>query len=218
MRNASILAFIVLSVVVGACDALSSEPGEVLSITQLKYRLLDRYELFYCDPDYWPIVRGDEQERSLQRFPDIAADAEKFGAILEHLGFTGRTDFSAQEKLLIYREDKRLVFVALEAVGPDYRFDLRASEQQQVLAITGEIDSFGDIAERQRVLAVGTCPICLSGETLIATAEGPVRVRDLTGGTMVWSQDDEGRRILVRNLVKSSTPMPIGHEFIRLRL
>ncbi|MGH7500699.1 MAG: Hint domain-containing protein [Longimicrobiales bacterium] len=219
MRNASRRFFIWLLGLVVACNApLSSGPDTVLSATHLKYRLLDQYVLFYCDPDYWPVVRGDEPERALQRFPAIAADAEKFSAILEHLGLTGRTDYTAGEKLRIYREDKRLAAVMLEAAGSEYRFGLRASEEQNVFALSGDIDTFGNVTLREKTLTVGTCPICLSGETLIATAEGSERVRDLAEGSLVWSQDAAGRRTLVRTLRRAAVPIPVGHEFIRLRL
>src|SRR5262245_63521784 len=48
-----------------------------LSLSELKYRLLDKYpNFFFCDPDFFPLVRRDEQERALARFPEIQKDTE----------------------------------------------------------------------------------------------------------------------------------------------
>ncbi len=226
MRTASMLAFVVfVSALTAACDEEgSAEPSadeiqdELLSPTQLKYRLLARFRLFYCDPDYYPVARADEQERALERFPAIAADTEKFEAILAHLKLTGRTAFTPQEKLAIYREDKRLAAVTLEVGNFTNRFSLRASEGQSIFAISGGIDVFGKITVREKVLSPGSCPICLSGDALIATADGPVRVRDLAEGALVWSLDAEGNRVLVPVVEVGSVPIPSWHEFVRLQL
>ncbi|MES4787236.1 MAG: hypothetical protein C4294_17050, partial [Nitrospiraceae bacterium] len=46
---------------------------------ELKYSLLARYpSFFYCDPDFYPIAHGDEEQLALMRFPEIQRDNAKY--------------------------------------------------------------------------------------------------------------------------------------------
>jgi len=46
-----------------------------LSPSELKYRLSHEYpDFFFCDPDAFPLGRGDEQELALARFPEAVQD------------------------------------------------------------------------------------------------------------------------------------------------
>jgi hypothetical protein len=214
---------LLLGTACAGCEAWQStgteDGGGPFTITELKYRLDTRYNVFFCDPDFWPVVRGDEQERALHRFPEIAADAEEFQAILQHLGLTGRTEFTAAEKLSIYREHKRLAAIALEPKGAAFAFSLRASETEtRVVLLRGQIDSAGAISVRERTNSSDACPICLSGDTYIATAAGPVRVRDIGLNTLVYSLNDAQLRVLTRVERVLRVPAPADHEFVRLQL
>ena len=54
-----------------------------------RYLLLDQYgeaRFFYCDPDEYPIGRGDELERALKAFPAIQNDTAEFAAITARTG------------------------------------------------------------------------------------------------------------------------------------
>jgi hypothetical protein len=43
--------------------------GERLGATQLKYVLIDAFgRPFFCDPDYYPVARDDEQQKALEWF------------------------------------------------------------------------------------------------------------------------------------------------------
>src|SRR5205085_16786 len=79
------------------------------SPTELKYQVLDRYPgLFYCDPDSYPVARGDESELAVQRFPQLQKNEEEFAAISKHLSMGLKTIQTDDEKLAVYREHKRL--------------------------------------------------------------------------------------------------------------
>ncbi|MGH7469667.1 MAG: Hint domain-containing protein [Longimicrobiales bacterium] len=219
MKKASCIRLLLLGILLTGCDPQRSSDADVLlTPTQLKYRLDERYTIFFCDPDYWPVVRGDEQERALQRFAAIAADAEKFQSILEQLALTGRTDFTAAEKLQIYREDKRLASITLDPSGSAYSFSLRASTGQDVFAVSGEIARSGRIDVRERTITVGTCPICLAGDTRIATSAGQMRVSDLKEGMLVWSVDLANQRILVPAIRIMNVRVPSDHAFTHVLL
>ncbi len=45
-----------------------------------------------------------------------------------------------------------------------------------------------------------------------------MRVEDVHPGTVVWSVDDQGRRIAVRVLRTGRTAAPLGHEVVRVTL
>jgi hypothetical protein len=213
------LVYLILILALSGCGRNSTaESGEALSPTQLKYRLADAFTIFFCDPDHFPISRGDEAERAVERFPAIAADAEKFGAILTHLGWSGRTTFPADEKLAIYREDKRLASIVLEPSGDAYSFSLRAGTEEQATAISGTITRAGRVNVRQRTASLGGCPICLDERTRIATPSGEIAVRHLRPGMVVWTESPEGLRIAAPLVRTGHTPMPAEHEFVRLEL
>ena len=93
------LASMFLALAVGACSAgpagtPSPSPGgspgptigplptpadHELTTAELKYRLMDTFApLTYCDPDEYPVSRGDEPQKAVERFPEIQADAETF--------------------------------------------------------------------------------------------------------------------------------------------
>lgn len=216
------LTALLLGLALGACTGSVSSSADVeLSATQLRYRLLDRFTLFWCDPDYYPIARDDEQKLALERFPAIAQETEEFQAILEHLGLAGRAEFTDAEKLAIYREHKKLAAVTLLPLlppGSGYDFRLRATEGNGVNEVSGSIDRFGRIAVRSRTLTVATCPICLDGETRISTPAGAVAVRTLRAGTIVWTLDPAGRRVAAPVLRTVRVATPPGHRLVDLRL
>jgi hypothetical protein len=215
------LSYLVLLAGIGlttACGEQPAGPYGFLSETELRYRLDERFEIFFCDPDYYPVARGDELERAIETFPIIAADATKLDAIVQHLGLTGVTEFTPEQKLKIYREAKRLASIIMEFDGARYTFGLRAIEREDVYFFEGTIDITGRVDVRERTESSRMCPICLNEDTRIATANGDVRIRDLVEGTSVWTLDDAGRRVLAPVRRVMSVPLPPGHQFIRLRL
>src|SRR5881628_896158 len=77
----------------------SPAPGG-LTQAQLKYRLVDRFgRLLFCDPDFYPVARADEQAQADQRFPEIQKDAPTFSAILAHLGIVPAATYTAEQRL-----------------------------------------------------------------------------------------------------------------------
>lgn len=171
--------------------------GDDLTPTQLRYELDARYRIFYCDPDYWPVARGDEPERAKEQFPVIAADQERFSAILQHLGLAPGSAFTAEQQLAIYRESKRLNSIVLEAADVGYAFQLRAERQERYFYVSGAISRSGRVTEERWQAGSNACPICLSGDTRIATGRGDLAVRALRPGDLVWSLDRNGVRVLV---------------------
>jgi hypothetical protein len=202
-----------------ACGETTATSNVVLTPTQLRYALDGSFAIFFCDPDFYPIPHGDEQQNAIDRFPAIAADAEKFAAILAHLSLTGHTDFTPAEKLAIYREDKRLNAIALTQTGAAYAFSLRTSTgDKSVDSVTGDIDVHGRVSIKNRTPDFASCPICLSEGTLISTPEGEVVVRGLSEGMVVWSEDLLGRRVAEPVLRVGHVPVPATHHFVHLRL
>ena len=203
-----------------ACaGSLATDPGGPLSPTRLRYQLDARWPIFFCDPDYYPIARGDELQRAIEVYPAIAADTEKLDAILEHLALPPLAAPSDSTKLRIYRESKRLASITLSAAGDRFAFQLREQEAKgSVFSITGRIDRFGTISGVGRTPSYGGCPICLDGEARIATPGGAVPVRRLAAGDTVWTLGPSGRRIAVEVLRVGHVPVPAAHRMVRLGL
>ncbi len=191
-----------------------------LSPTELKYQLLAEFPaLFFCDSDFYPVAREDEGELALQRFPEIAANGEEFQAILKHQGLDGLIEFTDEQKLLIYREHKKLAVIQLEPTGDEYQFQVQVAEaSEQGFLIRGRIDSSGTISVETREPTIATCPICLAAHTQIDTPDGPVAVETLRRGDSVWTVDATGTRQPATVLRTTRVVVPARHPMLHLVL
>ena len=191
-----------------------------LSPTELKYQVLDQFpDFFFCDPDFYPVAREDEMGIAQQRFAQLQANQEEFQAILSRNGIAGMTSFTDEQKLLIYREHKRLNAIFFELVGDRYRFQIQmGAEGQQGSLITGTIDANGSIEVQKQEATFPSCPICLAAGTLIDTPRGTVAVEDLQVGDPVWTMNDAGERVLGKVLRLGNMRVLSNHQVIRIRL
>ena len=100
-----------------------------LSPSVLKYHVLAAYpDIFFCDPDFYPVARGDEAAIAEARFPGLQANTEEFQAILQNNNLAGLTVFSADQKLLVYRAHKKLAAVRFTLSGDQYQFQLQTKD------------------------------------------------------------------------------------------
>jgi hypothetical protein len=186
----------------------------------LKYKVLNQFpDFFFCDPDFYPIARDDETSLALQRFPEIQANQEEFQAILNHNNLSGVTNFTDDQKLLIYREYKKLNAIYFQVVSDKYQFQIQTgSEGQQGSVVTGMIDANGTIQIEKQDRAFPTCPICLAAGTLIDTPRGAIRVENLQVGDPVWTVNAIGQRVAGRILRTSRVPVPATHQVVHIVL
>lgn|SRR5574341_288234 len=191
-----------------------------LGPTELKYRVLAKFpDFFFCDPDYYPIAFEDELTLALQKFPELQANAEEFNTILAHNNLTGQTSFTDDQKLLIYREHKKLAAIYFEAVAGGYQFTIQVAKTEgEGELITGQIDGQGQITVLKREKSFATCPICLAADTLIDTPHGPIAVQDLRVGMLVWTVDQNGARVARPLLRVGKTVAPASHQVIHMVL
>ncbi len=194
-----------------------------LSTAELKYRLLDTFgPLSYCDPDEYPVPRGDEPQKAIEAFPTIQADGPTFAAIVDRLGLAGVTDFSPEQKLAVYRQWKQLNAIVLTVTDDGDAFDLLTETDPglgQGVRSRGTIDLRGTIAvESSGPAFLVSCPICLAGGTLIDTPSGQVPVEQLRLGDAVWTADASGRRVEGRVEMVGRALVPAGHRVVRLVL
>ena len=195
-------------------------PPVVYSAPELKYRLISNFgDVFYCDPDLYPVAHpGQEEANAVEQFPAIRGNADEFSAILEQLGLSNKADYTDEEKLLIYREHKKLTYgVELTASEDVYDFTLRVDEGQGS-RIRGTITPSGNITVLQQETSFNTCPICLARGTLIDTPSGPVPVEELQRGMTVWSVDDSGKRFAAMVVETSMTSVPPSSQVVTMRL
>ncbi len=203
-----------------ACAPQQPVPTVTYSVPELKYLLLSEFEnVFYVDPDFYPVAReGQEEKNALEQFPDIKANTAEFSAILEHLSLPDKSEYTDGEKLLIYREHKKLTFgVEITPLGDTYRFILRVGEDQGE-RIEGTITPSGEIKVLKREPSFNTYPICLAAGTLIDTPDGLVPVEQLDEGMNVWTINDSGDRIAGAIVKTVMTPVPPYFQVIRLGL
>ena len=203
-----------------ACTREQTTTPVIYSLTELRYRLICNFDdLFYIDPDLWPIVREEQElQNALEQFPVTRADTDEFPAILDYLGMSNKSDYTGEEKLLIYRQHKRLMLgVQLTPSGNVYRFILRVGEGDGE-QIEGTITSTGKIKILKREPSVNVYPICLAKGTLIDTPNGPVPVEQLKQGLSVWTVDESGKRIAASVIITSVAPVPLGFQVVSIKL
>jgi hypothetical protein len=202
----------------------SPAPGG-LTQAQLKYRIVDRFgPLAFCDPDYYPVARADEQALAHQRLPDIQKDAPTFSAILVHLGISTNPPYTNDQELAIYRDWKMLNALRLEQISSGFHFNgvfvgFGSPVTQGETRVDGTIDQRGGITiVSQAPSGRPPCPICLARGTRIATPSGDVPVEDLEVGDMVWTLDATGARVALPLVQIGSTPVPPTHRVVHLVL
>ncbi len=198
--------------------------GPVLTLPELKLALMDQFgQLWYCDPDFYPIARQDELAAAKERWPEVIADADAFAAVTTSVGVDPTAKLDDAQTLEVYRAWKVLNAIALDPIGNDaYRFDYLAepaSGAGEGRRTGGTITSTGEIAIEQQVAAgEPVCPICLARGTLIETPDGPRPVETFRIGDPVWTLDAEGHHVRATVIAVGSTAVPAGHEAIRLVL
>ncbi len=213
-----VIGLLLLCVALAGCTA----PPSTTTYTApgLKYLLLDHYgedRFFYCDPDYYPISRGDEQEKALETFPAIRNDTAEFAAITARLEL--RPPYSDEAMLAIYREHKKLQAIPLTPRDADSdTYTMALGNESDGRRVAGIISTGGAIREESSEKAFLTCPICLAAGTLIATPSGPVPVEEIREGAIVWTAGAGTDRIAAPVLLASRTPAPPGHTMVRVRL
>ena len=230
MNRLTLIASVLLVILVAACvsggpaPSPSPTPGAPLTTAELRYRLMETFgPVWYCDPDFYPIAVADEATRAIERFGEVEADREAFEVVLTHLGFPFDADFTADQKLAIYRAWKQLNAIHLEPAGNgSYRFDylnMPAPGESEGRRTTGTIDAQGSITiDQQAAAGEPVCPICLARGTRVATPDGDVAVEDIRVGMRVWSIDQNGRRVVADVVRVGQTPVPPSHRVVRLIL
>ena len=190
------------------------------SIPELKYILIANFGgVFYCDPDFYPVGRPEvEQQNALEQFPAIRADQSEFSAMLKQLNLADKTDYTLDEKILIYREHKKLALgVELTGSASPYDFTMRVGENQGY-RYTGTVTSAGKTTVLKKETSFNTCPICLPQGTLISTPDGLVQVEQLVQGMSVWTVDEMGNRVAALITKTSKTPVPSPFRMVKLIL
>ena len=192
-----------------------------LTLAQLKYRLIDRFgRLWYCDPDFYPVARGDPDTTAEQRFPETQQDPETFAAILAHLGYAPSPSYTHAQKVAIYTDWKMLGALRLDLAGAAYKFNARFTKDDRTgVLVDGTIDRAGTITViSQTASGPPPCPICLASGTRIATPSGPVAVEDIREGMIVWSIDERGTRVAAIVERAGSMTAPADHAVVHLVL
>jgi hypothetical protein len=202
-----------------ALTPIPALPGG-LGPTELKYRLLAQFpDLFFCDPDFYPVARANESDLALQHFPELQANTEEFTTIMAHNQMAGLAAFTGEQKLLIYREHKKLAAIQFTLAGNEYQFQLQVSpSKSQGELISGTIDGQAKVTVQQRKSTIATCPICLAEGTLIDTPAGPIVVQNLRLGMLVWTENTAGRRVAQPVTRLGKTVIPATHKVVHLVL
>jgi hypothetical protein len=177
--------------------------------------------LAYCDPDVYPVGRGNSLQNARARFPTIQADHQVFAAILQHESLSAGQEFTPTELIKISDDYKQMQAIELKPADSGYAFDLQILQTSDgtISHLTGTVSRAGDVTITHREPGLKpNCPICLTAGVLIATPNGTVPVQDLRVGMPVWTTNLRGHRITGVVLETGHTQAPLGHEVVRLSL
>src|SRR5690348_16672274 len=89
--SAWLVALFVLGVAgcTGASSSSGPSPsaGPALSAAEVRLSLIAQLgPRWYCDPDEYPVAHGDEQQRAIERWPELQAEGDLLRAIAQRLG------------------------------------------------------------------------------------------------------------------------------------
>ena len=198
--------------------------GATFTAGQLRLLVIERFgPRWYCDPDVYPVAHGSEQDRAIERFPQMVAEGEIYRAVAAKLGINVAGAVTDAQKVAIYHVWKVALSIPFDPVGDGrYRFDYLAAPPDngvQGLRTMGIVNADGSMTiEQQAAAGEPMCPICLARGTLIDTPVGHVSVEDLRLGDPVWTLDADGRRVRGTVIALGSTTAPADHHVIRLTL
>jgi hypothetical protein len=220
-----LMAAVLLAACGGSLASPSPSPSpsqQPLTVPQLKYRVMDQLgRPWFCDPDFFPVGRGDEGQRAQEKLPEIQKDADTFSAIVAYLKLPSAPPYTADQQLAIYREWKTLnvlqlqptttnvwgfAYLAMKNVGGGERVEGRVLADGSVSVLT-----------RQQA-GPPQCPICLALGTRIGTPGGERAVQDLRVGDVVWTVDANGVRVSAPLIAVGHTPVPATHIVARVAL
>jgi hypothetical protein len=217
-----ILVIVVVAATFGAVSC--GEPpssSTTFTPTELRYRVLDDFaDYFWCDPDFFPIGSPErELQNALDQFEGIRADKELFDAIITRIGLDHKLNYSTEEQLLVYRQNKLLTRAIMEFLpsSDGFSFVIRVGEGQGE-RIEGNIATDGRIQVTRREPSFNICPICLSKGTFIDTPNGPVSVEKLEIGITVWTIDAYGQKTAAPIVTTTQTPVETSFELLRIVL
>ncbi len=189
-------------------------------VWQLRYLLLGHYPNFaYCDPDYYPVARNDEQAAADDWWASANHSSPEVSTIIAQHGY--REPLTNDQRLTAYRDHKKLSVIAMRAVPGGYEYELSTtttSGGEPDHTVVGVVTLDGTVHETSRRARPGGCPICLETGTRIATPGGEVLVALIRTGEIVWTTDANGRRVAapVERVARRATPGP--HLMLRLAL
>ena len=232
------LATILVVGIVAACGSSGASPratpaptalpgpsgGATLSAGQLRLLVIERFgERWYCDPDEYPIAHGTEQERAIERFPEMVSEGEIYKAVAAKLGINVAGAITGAQKVAIYHVWKVALSIPFDPIGDGrFRFDYLAAPTNggvQGLRTAGIMNADGStVIEQQAPAGQPMCPICLARGTRIDTPDGSIAVQDLRLGDSIWTLDAAGRRVAGTVIALGSTTAPADHHVIRLTL
>lgn len=231
MRLAVLALALSLATCGGSLAAPSPSPSasqRPLTVPQLKYRVMDELgRPWFCDPDFFPVGRGDEGQRAQEKLPEIQKDPDTFAAIVAHLKLPPAPPYTAEGQLAIYREWKTLNVLQLQPVSPGSPSTLAVWGFAYLAMrnvgggerVDGRVGADGRVTVLNRQTSgPPPCPICLALGTRIATPSGEVAVQDLRVGDVVWTVDLSGGRVAAPLVAVGSTPVPVTHQVVRLSL
>ena len=138
----------------GSTPAPASGPPK--SVPALKLVVLDAVggHLAYCDPDLYPVARGDPLDSAKARLPTIEKDRTVFDAILQHEGLTAGQQFTDQQLLTINDLYKQMQVMDLTPADGGFAFDVLVATGSSIndnQRVSGTVSRSGSVSIEDRM-------------------------------------------------------------------
>lgn len=134
--------------------------GTPASVWKLRYMLLGHYPDFaFCDPDYYPVARDDEQSAADAWWARVNHSSPEVQTIIAQHGY--REPLTGSQRLVAYRDHKKLSVITMTAVSGGYEYQLSTGTPggRPDHTVTGMVTLDGTVHERSRRPRPGGCPV-----------------------------------------------------------
>jgi len=215
-RPAAYLLVAALSLLIAGAYVVPTLPFLPRSTADLKYSVIDSVgDPLVCTGWGMP----NPTFNPYGEYPRIVSDVSTYSAIIrrQHLPPGPLTN---DQIVAVYRDWLKLNAVRLSWDGSAYDFAMFPGPTSEELRneLVGKVDVLGHVYYVHQSSAMGACPICLAGGSVISTPNGLIPVSKIALGMHIWSATTDGQPVEAVVLETTSRLAAPGSQLLHVTL